>query len=122
MNRHVTPRQSQKAARGVGVATSLDGTHALRGRLRALWPIALLAVLFAGVAAIGATHVTLRLRALETRRAISVAEDERTRLEVEARELTVEVNAQKSPARVLPAAREKLRLLPAAPTQAGVAP
>lgn len=93
-----------------------------RARLRALLPLIAVAAFFAVVALIGAAHVTLRLEELSAGRALSLAHETRDSLEKERQELVVEIGALKGPERVLPAAREKMNLLPPRADQTGSPP
>jgi cell division protein FtsL len=86
-------------------------------RLRGLRPLLVALVVLAALAGLGVAHVTLRLRKLELGYAISRAAQTQAALAEEQRRLRIEVTALKSPERVIPAAREKLRLGPPEPAQ-----
>ena len=91
-------------------------------RLRGVLPIAVAAVIFAALAAIGASHVTLKLRELEAGHALGELHRERVALQTEQRRLNVELGMLQSPERVLPLARERLGLLAPRPSQIGSVP
>ena len=86
-------------------------------RLRGLRPLLVALVMLAALAGLGVAHVTLRLQKLELGYAISRAAQTQAALAEEQRRLRIELSALKSPERVLPAAREKLRLGPPDPNQ-----
>ena len=91
-------------------------------RLRALVPVLGVALVLGIVAAIGAAHVTLRLQELEVGRALSEAHESRSALTTQSRELDAELGTLERADRILPAAREKLQLLPPHPSQLGGPP
>lgn len=122
MNRAEWMTRAIRRAPGGASPVQEGAAHGWGERVRALLPVLAAAVIFGVLAAIGAGYVTLKLKELELGRALSEAHEARSALTTQGRELDAQLGTLERADRILPAARDKLKLLPPDPTQLGGPP